>query len=137
MAHANLVILALGVVANFVLGIIWHADSVMGKRWSATYGIDPAKLPGGTVYPVAMMLGVVKNWVALLALDFVAAAAVAPPSWGTELSVVFWLWVGFTAAPLASHSVFTHYRAWVSSVLIDGVFHLIQLFALVAIRRFF
>lgn len=90
-------------VAAFVIGFIWYAPPVFGKRWLAYLGKTQAELGGpGPGFALAIVAALVNAWVlALFALNLGGKVL----SDGIALGALAWL--GFMATTSAADHIFT------------------------------
>jgi hypothetical protein len=86
-------------VAGIIVGFVWYAPPVFGRRWARASGIE---LPGpGQVQPMTYIGGVVSAAVTAYVLAvLIDGLGAATPADGAVVGAVVWL--GFVATWLAS-----------------------------------
>lgn len=94
-------------LSTMVVGSLWYAPRVFGRRWMELAKVDPGGDPKAAVQPILLTLvaSFVTAWVlagaAAIAHGFYAGNFLA----GTFVTGVI-LWAGFTAARFATHDAF-------------------------------
>ncbi|MGQ0535743.1 MAG: DUF1761 domain-containing protein [Methanobacteriota archaeon] len=127
----NVVGMAAGIVATFILGWLWYGP-IFGKRWAAELGIDMSKKPtmGAMAVPIVGQLVGTILLVAVFAHVMEAFwAAGEEANLMTALEGAGWTWLGFFLPVQAGRALWES-RSW-GFVAIGAAYHLVAL-ALVA-----
>jgi hypothetical protein len=136
MAGAGLLQLAVVVVVNTVLGMVWYSDSVgFGLAWMRAHGLTMEKINARGNDPTPMLVATAAGLLQAYVAEQFLPAADGPSTLEAQLRAVVTLWLGFTGSAIAMHGAFVT-PFWVSTLLIDGGYHLVQLLLLVAIRTY-
>ncbi|MGN6503553.1 MAG: DUF1761 domain-containing protein [Pseudolysinimonas sp.] len=103
----NWVAVLLAAVSSMVVGAVWYAKPVFGRRWMRLTGLTDETLRGSAVLPLIITFVVSFFTAAVLA----GSAALAPHFYEGSffLNVVLTsviLWIGFTAARMITHDLF-------------------------------
>lgn len=103
----NWLAVLLAAVSSMVVGAIWYAKPVFGKRWMRLSGITDADTQKGAVLPLIITFVVSFFTAAVLA----GSAAIAQHFYEGDflLNVVLTaviLWIGFTASRMLTHDLF-------------------------------
>lgn len=103
----NWLAVLLAAVSSMVVGFIWYAKPVFGRRWMRLSGITDDDMNGGAVLPIIITFVVSFFTAAVLA----GSAAIAQHFYqgsfflNAVLTAVI-LWIGFTAARMITHDLF-------------------------------
>lgn len=105
----NYLAVLLAAVASMIVGSIWYAQSVFGRRWAKLAKI---KMDGDVTFGNMAPL-LLQTFVASLITAFVLAHLIFIAhnffgnSWLSDaLQTAFWAWLGLTAARIFVHDVF-------------------------------
>lgn len=103
----NWVAVLLAAVSSMVVGAVWYAKPVFGRRWMRLTGLTDETLRGSAVLPLIITFVVSFFTAAVLA----GSAALAQHFYEGSffLNVVLTsviLWIGFTAARMITHDLF-------------------------------
>lgn len=93
-------------LSSMVVGSVWYAPKVFGRRWMTLARIDPSHT-GGAVRAISITVAVsfITAWV-LAGAVFVTWTSTGAPFFITALIVAVLLWAGFTAARFITHDAF-------------------------------
>jgi hypothetical protein len=103
----NWVAVLLAAVSSMVVGAIWYAKPVFGRRWMRLTGLTDEKLQGTAVLPLIITFVVSFFTAAVLAGSAALAQHFYEGSFfiNAVLTAVI-LWIGFTAARMITHDLF-------------------------------
>ncbi len=104
--EVNYIAVVLAMISSMVVGSIWYAQSVFGKKWAKLAKVTMNKnssIAGPMVTTVIMSLitAYVLAHVAYLSNHFFHHSFLQD-----SLSTAFWLWLGLTAARFVTHDAF-------------------------------
>ena len=104
----NLVAVVLAMLSSMVVGSIWYARAVFGKKWAKLAKVDTSKMNGSdawkpmvTTLVVSLITAYVLAHVAYLSNQFFGNSFLQD-----TLTTAFWLWLGLTAARFVTHDAF-------------------------------
>jgi hypothetical protein len=99
----------LAAVSSMIVGSIWYARGVFGNTWGKLAGIKMDRKP--TTSEMSVLLGL--TFVASLITAYILAhlAFLSNYFFGHSfmqdaITTAFWVWLGFTAARIATHDLF-------------------------------
>ena len=104
----NWLAVVLATVSSMVVGAVWYAKAVFGKRWMRLSGITEEDTQKGAVLPLIITFVVSFFTAAVLA----GSAAIAQRFYEgnsfllTTVVTAVILWIGFTAARMLTHDLF-------------------------------
>lgn len=103
--HINYLAVLLAALSSMVVGMIYYAPAVFGKKWMALAKIDEKRyqkeLP--RLMPVMFVAALVVAYV--MAHVIYAEHRFFGNSWLSDsVSTAFWLWLGFSATTLVVHN---------------------------------
>jgi hypothetical protein len=127
----NWVAVVAAAVANIIIGIVWYAPQVFGRRWAALGGRElpaPGQIPV-TTYALGVVVALVVAYVLALFVGGLGASSIVDGA-----TVGFLAWLGF-AATTASSAVLYEGRSWVYWALNAG-FTLVALLVMGAILAY-
>lgn len=103
----NWVAVVLAAVSSMVVGAIWYAKPVFGRRWMRLTGLTDETLRGTAVLPLIITFVVSFLTAAVLAGSAALAQHFYEGSFflNAVLTSVI-LWIGFTAARMITHDLF-------------------------------
>lgn len=103
----NWVAVLLAAVSSMVIGAIWYAKPVFGRRWMRLTGLTDETLRGTAVLPLIITFVVSFLTAAVLAGSAALAQHFYEGSFflNAVLTSVI-LWIGFTAARMITHDLF-------------------------------
>lgn len=102
----NWLSVALATISSMIVGSIWYARAVFGKRWMALAKIDESTMGNGVG---AIIVTIIVSFITATVLA--GAAAIAQNFYGGNflincLVTAAILWAGFTAARFITHDAF-------------------------------
>lgn len=102
----NWIAVALATISSMIVGAVWYARPVFGRRWMQLAKIDESTI--GTGVPQIIVTIIVSF---ITALVLAGAAAIAQHFYGgnflvNTLVTAVILWAGFTAARVITHDAF-------------------------------
>ncbi|MDO7881898.1 DUF1761 domain-containing protein [Antiquaquibacter soli] len=114
----NWLAVVLATVSSMVVGSIWYAKAVFGRRWMRLAKIDESTMGNGVG---AIIVTVIVSFVTALVLA--GAAAIAQNFYGgnflvNTLVTATILWAGFTAARVITHDAFERRPASLTTLTI-------------------
>ncbi len=119
-------------VSSMVVGSVWYAQPVFGKRWAKLARVDMKKSQGSVFRPIAITVVVSLITAYVLAhVTFLAHNYFQNSFLGDALSTAFWMWLGFTAARFITHDVFEGRPAALTALNIAHEFVTIMVMGLV------
>lgn len=105
--EVNYLAVVLAMLSSMVVGSVWYARGVFGKRWMKLVGLDEKKVQGSGAKAIVVTM------VVSLATAFVLAHVtyLSNKFFGNSflqdaLTTAFWMWLGFTAARMITHDAF-------------------------------
>jgi hypothetical protein len=103
----NWVAVLLAAVSSMVVGAVWYAKPVFGRRWMGLTGLTDEKVQGTAVLPLVITFVVSFFTAAVLAGSAALAQHFYEGSFflNAVLTAVI-LWIGFTAARMITHDLF-------------------------------
>ncbi len=127
--NLNWVAVVAGAVAGFLVGGIWFAPQVLGRRWSAAAGVELPSMSNTSVVMWAIGGAGLPLLTAYVLTVVIKALGVASPVDGALVGFVVWL--GFVAPTLLNPVIYER-RGWeywlinasfflVASVLMGGL----------------
>ena len=105
--EVNYLAVSLAGLVSMPIGYIWYSPAFFAKPWMKYRGLKSSDLEGGSPLPYILTL-----LASLITAYVLAHVAVLSNSYfghsflQDTLSTAFWLWLGFTAARLLTHSLF-------------------------------
>lgn len=84
--------IVLATIAAMVIGSIWYAKPVFGKKWQQLVGLKDKDMKSGAAKAMVIML-VMALVSAFVLQRFLVIAS--PHSYVEALKVAFWIWLGF------------------------------------------
>lgn len=104
----NNVAVVLAMLSSMVVGSVWYAQSVFGKKWARLAKVDMSKgdrsdvwKPIVTTMVVSLITAYVLAHVTYLSNQFFGNSYLQD-----ALTTAFWLWLGLTAARFVTHDAF-------------------------------
>lgn len=113
----NWLAVVLAAVSSMVVGAIWYAMPVFGKKWMALVGLTSEKMRATAVLPLVLTFIVSFFTAAVLA----GSAAIAQHFYqgnfllNAVLTAVI-LWIGFTASRMLTHDLFERRSGVLTSI---------------------
>jgi ABC-type Fe3+ transport system permease subunit len=105
--QVNYLAVLVAMFSSLVVGSIWYAQAVFGKRWAKLARIDMSSDRGSVVKPivttvvVSLITAYVLAHVTYLSNQFFGYSFLQD-----ALTTAFWMWLGFTAARFVTHDAF-------------------------------
>src|SRR4030095_5273300 len=105
--EVNYLAVVLAMLSSMVVGSVWYAKSVFGKRWAKLAKVDLDKNQGNVAKPllitavVSLITAYVLAHVTYLSYTFFGDSFLS-----CALTTAFWMWLGFTAARFITHDAF-------------------------------
>lgn len=105
--EVNYLAVVLAMISSMVVGSIWYAKPVFGKRWMKLVKLDEKKATQnagkaiGTTVVVSLITAYVLAHVTYLSNSFFGNSFLLD-----ALTTGFWLWLGLTAARMITHDAF-------------------------------
>ncbi|HEY1085550.1 MAG TPA: DUF1761 domain-containing protein [Candidatus Saccharimonadales bacterium] len=107
--EVNYLAVLLAGVSSMVVGSVWYAKGVFGKKWAKLAKVNMDKPVKGS--EMALLLG------ATFVISLITAYVLAHVTFlshkffgygwmQTALTTAFWVWLGFTAGRIATHDMF-------------------------------
>lgn len=114
----NWLAVVLATVSSMIVGSIWYAKAVFGKRWMRLAKIDESTMGNGVG---AIITTIIVSFITALVLA--GAAAIAQNFYGgnflvNTLVTAIILWAGFTAARVITHDAFERRPAALTTLTI-------------------
>jgi hypothetical protein len=105
--EVNYLAVVLAMVSSMIVGTIWYAKPVFGKRWMKMVGLNNEKIKGdaGKAIAVTVVVSLVTAYV-LAHVTYLANYYFGNSYLQDALTTAFWLWLGFTAARFITHDAF-------------------------------
>jgi hypothetical protein len=103
----NWLAVALATISSMLVGAVWYARPVFGRRWMRLTGLKDDDVSGNAVVPLAITL--VVSFLTALVLAGTATIVQAYYQGDFLLDTVVTalvLWIGFTAARFITHDLF-------------------------------
>lgn len=103
----NYLSILVAAIAAFVVGFLWYGKALFGKAWIRLAGWTPEELEANKKKGMGRTM--VMAFIALLVIAYVLAYTLnllGISSIRAGLGAAFWLWLGFTAAPLFMNKLF-------------------------------
>jgi hypothetical protein len=105
--HINALGVLLAAVSSMVVGSVWYAKPVFGNTWAK---LARVKMDGNKD-GMAMMLGMTFVLALITAYVLAHVSYLSNHFFGNSfmqdaLTTAFWMWLGFTAARIATHDMF-------------------------------
>lgn len=127
----NWLAVVLATVSSMIVGSIWYAKAVFGKRWMRLAKIDESSMGNGVG---AIITTVIVSFITAAVLA--GAAAIAQNFYGgnflvNTLVTAIILWAGFTAARVITHDAFERRPAALTTLTIAHEFVTIVVMALI------
>ncbi len=103
----NWLAVILAAVASMVVGMVWYAKSVFGKKWQALTGVtDEQQKRGGTKaiawsFVLSIIMAYVLAHVTELSRYYFDVSPIE-----AGLSTAFWLWLGISMTGMVIHALF-------------------------------
>lgn len=103
----NWLAVVLATAASMVVGSIWYAKGVLGKRWQKLTGITDAQMKqgAGQAIGITILVSFVTAFV-LAHVTYLSHSFFRNSFLYDALMTAFWLWLGLTAARFVTHDVF-------------------------------
>lgn len=130
--EVNYIAVVAAMLSSMVVGSIWYAEAVFGKKWAKLAGIDMSKDRGSVAKPILTTLAVslitayILAHVAYLSNQFFGNSFLQD-----SLTTAFWLWLGLTAARFITHDAFEGRPAQLTAINLGNEFVTIMLMGLV------
>lgn len=95
--------------SSMLVGSIWYAQAVFGKKWAKLAKVNMNKEVKGSEMAVLMgatfLISLVTAYV-LAHVTFLSYKFFGQGWMQTALTTAFWVWLGFTAGRIATHDMF-------------------------------
>ncbi len=106
--QVNYLAVVLAMISSMVVGSVWYAKAVFGKKWAKLAKVDTSKMNSSDAW---------KPIVATMVVSLITAYVLAHVSYLSNqffgnsflqdtLTTAFWLWLGLTAARFVTHDAF-------------------------------
>lgn len=102
MEQPNIVAVFMSAIVGMIVGSIWYAPPVLGKKWAKLQGLDFGNMSGQGKAMVFMFLAVLLR--AYILAHFVLLVGITTISGALQLG--FWAWLGFVATVLMNDVIF-------------------------------
>lgn len=128
----NLLAVVLAMLSSMVVGSIWYAQSVFGKKWMKLARIDTSKNKGPVWLPIAItaVVSLITAYV-LAHVAFLSNHFFQNTFLEDALNTAFWMWLGFTAARFITHDAFEGRPHKLTIINIGNEFTTIMLMGLI------
>lgn len=130
--NVNYLAVVLAGLSSMAVGAFWYSMSVMGKPWMEYSGLKMKDLEGGSPLPYVLTLvastvtAYVLAHVAYLSNSFFGNSFLSD-----TLTTAFWLWLGFTAARMLTHSLFDKHNWRLIAINVSHEFVTIMVMAFI------
>ncbi len=95
--------IGLATITAMIVGTIWYAKPVFGKKWQELVGLKDKDMKQGMFLPMVIML-IVAFVTACALMRFIVIAN--PTSYVQAIKLGIWLWLGFVATYAIGGGVF-------------------------------
>lgn len=95
--------IGLATIAAMVIGTIWYAKPVFGKKWQELVGLKDSDMKKGMAVGMLGMLAVAFVTACVL-MRFIVIAN--PTSYAQAIKLAIWLWLGFVATYAIGGGIF-------------------------------
>lgn len=105
--EVNYLAVVLAMLSSMVVGSVWYAKPVFGKKWMKLVGLNDEKASkgAGKAIGVTMLVSLVTAYV-LAHVAFLSNQYFGNSFLMDTLNTAFWVWLGFTAARFVTHDAF-------------------------------
>lgn len=105
--EVNYLAVVVAMVSSMVVGSIWYAKGVFGKKWAKLVGLSDAQMAkgGGKAIAVTVLVSLVTAYV-LAHVTYLSNQYFQNSFLMDSLTTAFWVWLGFTAARFITHDAF-------------------------------
>lgn len=100
----NYLAVLIAAMASMVVGSIWYAEPVLGKKWMALMGKkkeDIKKDEAMKAIGLSFVLSFVMSYVLAHIIDYAEAT-----TWSEGAVTGFWVWLGFVATAMITNALF-------------------------------